>query len=76
MQCGSLLVDKDTWTLLWKLGHLFAQLHKEWEEKGLSKRHLHHLHQSVSNHMLRGEKSFKLAQVEVYIQLKAGQKQH
>lgn len=49
---------------------------KNWGERGPSERRLHHLHQSVPNHMLKGEKSFKLAQVEVYVQLKAGQKQH
>lgn len=58
------------------LGHIFSPLQKDWAERGLSKSHLHHLHQSIPNHMLRGEKSFKLAQVEMYIQLKAGQKQH
>lgn len=59
-----------------RLAIFFSTLHKDREERGMSKWHLHHLHQSVPNHMLRGEKSFKLAQVEVYVQLKAGQKQH
>lgn len=69
--------DRSRW--MKTLGHLFSPLHKElgWErERVPSERHLHHLHHSVPNHMLRGEKSFKLAQVEVYVQLKAGQKQH
>lgn len=30
----------------------------------------------VPNHMLRPEKLFQLIQLEVYVQLKAGQKQH